>query len=41
MVIEARQSFRFSDKIPGFLEIIEVWLSLGISMHNLISTTKL
>ena len=32
MVVGARQSFpdNFSDKKPGFLEIIEVWLNLGI-----------
>ena len=30
MVVEARQSFNFSDKKPGFLEIIDVCLNLGI-----------
>ena len=30
MVVGARQIFNFSDKKPGFLEIIEVCLNLGI-----------
>ena len=30
MVVGARYSFQFSDKKPGFLEIIEVCLNLGI-----------
>ena len=30
MVVRARQSFNFSDKKSGFLEIIEVCLNLGI-----------
>ena len=30
MVVGAHQSFGFSDKKPGFLEIIEVCLNLGI-----------
>ena len=30
MVVRAHQSFQFSDKKPGFLEIIEVCLNLGI-----------
>ena len=30
MVVGASQSFNFSDKKPGFLEIVEVCLNLGI-----------
>ena len=30
MVVGAHQSFHFSDKKPGFLEIIQVCLNLGI-----------
>ena len=30
MVVGTRQGFNFSDKKPGFLEIIEVYLNLGI-----------
>ena len=30
MVVRARQSFNFLDKIPGFLEMIEVCLNLVI-----------
>ena len=30
MVVEAHQSFQFFRKKPGFLEIIEVCLNLGI-----------
>ena len=30
MVVGARQGIQFSDKKPGFLEIIEVCLNLGI-----------
>ena len=30
MVIRAHQSCQFSDQKPGFLEIIEVFLNLGI-----------
>ena len=30
MVVGARQIFNFSDKNHGFLEIIKVYLSLGI-----------
>ena len=30
MVVGARQSFQFLDKKPGFLEIREVCLNLGI-----------
>ena len=30
MVVGARQSFNFSVKKPGFLEIVEVCLNLGI-----------
>ena len=31
MVVGARQSFNFSDKNPGFLVIIEVYLNLDIA----------
>ena len=30
MVVGARKVFNFSDKKPGFLEIIEICLNLGI-----------
>ena len=30
MVVGARQAFKFSEKKPGFLEIIELCLNLGI-----------
>ena len=31
MVVGARQSFQFfSEKIPGFLEIEEFWINLGM-----------
>ena len=30
VVVGARQIFNFSDKKPGFLEIIEIYLNLGI-----------
>ena len=41
MVVGARQSFQFSDKKPGFLEIIGLpWFRYRF-LHNLISTTNL
>ena len=36
MVVGARQSFKFFSKKPGFLEIIEICLNLGIGFCNLI-----
>ena len=42
MEVGLAKVFNFSDKNPYFLEIIEVYLSLGIGIsHNLISTLKL